>query len=129
MRNMFNCPVCEGSMKISQVYCDQCGTSVSGQFGLPANYFSKLNETQINFVLNFLKCEGKFNRLAEELNLSYPTLKNRLNEILTLLGLESEKQEEPGDLSSSDRIAILKQLDQGKITIEEAEKILSRNGL
>lgn len=123
-----NCPVCNGNLRVSQVYCELCGTTVSGQLGLPASHFQSLSEEQIHFVLTFLRCEGKFNRMEDELSLSYPTLKNRLAEILSLLGLDSEKASDNKGLSKADRINILKKLDQGVISPEEAEKILSRNG-
>jgi len=119
------CPVCEGTLRVSKVYCEQCGTSITGQLGLPTPYFRSLNEEQIQFVLTFLRCEGKLNRMEEELNLSYPTLKNRLNEILVLLDLEGGKS--TGGLSKTERIEILEKLNQGEISPEEAEKVLSGN--
>ena len=123
-----NCPVCNGNLRVSQVYCELCGATVSGQLGLPASHFQSLSEEQIHFVLTFLRCEGKFNRMEDELSLSYPTLKNRLAEILSLLGLDSEKADDIKGLSKVDRISILEKLDQGEISPEEAEKILSGNG-
>jgi hypothetical protein len=122
------CPVCDGKIRVSRVYCEQCGTTITGQLGLPAPHFRSLNEEQIHFVLTFLRCEGKLNRMEEELNLSYPTLKNRLNEILVLLGLEEGKDGGTSGLSKTDRIGILEKLNQGEISPEEAEKILSGNG-
>ena len=121
------CPVCEGKLRVSKVYCEQCGTTITGQLGLPAPHFRSLNEEQIHFVLTFLRCEGKLNRMEEELNLSYPTLKNRLNEILVLLELADNQGSGSGGLSKDDRIEILEKLNQGKISPEEAERILSRS--
>ena len=123
-----NCPLCNGNLRVSQVYCEVYGATVSGQLGLPVSHFQSLSEEQIYFVLTFLRCEGKFNRMEDELSLSYPTLKNRLAEILSLLDLDSEKADDIKGLSKADRISILEKLDQGEISSEEAKKILSRNG-
>jgi hypothetical protein len=75
----------------------------------------------MQFLLVFVRCEGKLNRMEEEMKLSYPTLRSRLVEIVRALGYEPGKEEAPVVLSSEERRAILEDLDQGKINWEEAQ--------
>jgi hypothetical protein len=54
-----------------------------------------------------------------ELNLSYPTLRSRLHDIIRALGYEPGKEEATG-VSEDRRRAILSDLDAGKISLDEA---------
>ncbi|MDR3575407.1 MAG: DUF2089 family protein [Anaerolineaceae bacterium] len=96
-RSLTNCPVCGGGLTVSRMRCAECGTTIEGEFQLPVGPFSKLSPEQIQFLLNFIRCEGRFTRLEKELNLSYPTLRNRLNEIIHVLGFESARDILVGD--------------------------------
>jgi len=118
------CPVCENNLIITKLFCEHCGTTISGQLGSPISPFSMLNKDQLEFVQTFIRCEGKFNRMEEELKLSYPTLKNRFNEVLCTMGFLEDKEQKSIMLSKEDRIEILKQLNQGAITSQEAESLL-----
>ena len=89
-RSLTNCPVCGGGLTVIRLHCAQCDTTLEGDFQLPIGPFSKLSPEQIQFLLNFVRCEGRFTRLEKELNLSYPTLRNRLNEIIRVIGVESD---------------------------------------
>jgi len=76
------------------------------------------------FLMTFIRCEGRLNRMEEELNLSYPTLRNRLQEILRVLGFEP-KADEIQKPTSEERLRILDALANGEITAEEAQVQLS----
>jgi hypothetical protein len=54
----------------------------------------------MQFLLTFVKCEGRLNRMEDEMNLSYPTLRSRLTEIVRALGYEPGKDEVPLTLSA-----------------------------
>ena len=101
---------------------------MSGQFGTAGSRFNKLNEGQMDFLMTFIRCEGKFNRMEEELKLSYPTLRGRFNEILAAMGFEGNQSSEESILSKEDRIEILQKLDQGTLKPEEAEMLLRGKG-
>jgi len=73
----------------------------------------------MHFLLTFIRCEGKFNRMEEELNLSYPTLRNRFNEILQLMGMSAEENAELS-LSPEERKKVLHELSKGHISADEA---------
>ena len=118
------CPICHSDLEVTRVYCAHCDTTIEGHFLPSSNPFGALNKDQMHFLLTFIRCEGRFNRMEEELNLSYPTLRNRLQEILKLLGFEP-KADEVQKLSPEDRIKILDSLARGEISAEEAQTQLS----
>jgi hypothetical protein len=102
---------------------------MSGQFGPTGSRFNKLNEEQMEFLLTFIRCEGKFNRMEDELKLSYPTLRGRFNDILASMGFEGVQSHEEPALSKEDRIEILQKLDQGTLKPEQAELLLRGKGV
>ena len=71
----------------------------------------------------FLRCEGKLSRMEGELNLSYPTLRSRLHDIIRALGYEPGK-EETVSVSEERRRAILNDLDAGRISFDDAMAVL-----
>lgn len=118
------CPVCGGDLTITRLYCPQCDTTVEGHFHPKVSPFDPLTPEQLQFVLSFVRCEGRFTRLEEEMGLSYPTLRNRLNEIIRALGYEPGREEAPARLSAEDRRRILEDLEQGRISTAEAQSLL-----
>jgi hypothetical protein len=138
------CPVCGGDLIVTRLHCPACETTIEGSFspgGSPLQEaftpeqlrsllpFARLTQEQLYFMLSFVRCEGRFNRMEEELKLSYPTLRSRLDEILLALGFEPDKEEptrqEVGRIvSPADRQAILDQLNRGEISVEEARRRL-----
>ncbi len=114
-KSIEKCPICSHELTITKVFCEQCGTTMSGQFGSTNSRFKRLTEDQMEFLMVFIRCEGKFNRMEEELGLSYPTLRNRFNEILAAMGFEGNQSAEEHNLSKDDRIEILQKLDQGAL--------------
>ena len=115
------CPVCGADLAVTRLYCVNCNTSIEGHFVHEHTPFGHLSAEQMQFLLTFVRCEGKLNRMEEEMKLSYPTLRNRLNEIVRALGYEPGKDDLTQSLSAEDRRQILEDLDQGKINWEEAQ--------
>ncbi len=115
------CPVCGGELAVTKMYCIHCNTSIEGHFVSEINPFRNLNAEQMQFLLTFVKCEGRLNRMEEEMKLSYPTLRNRLTDIVRALGFEPGKDDLPQALSVDVRRQILEDLDTGKIGWEEAQ--------
>jgi len=118
------CPVCGEDLTVTRLHCRQCDTTLEGHFSQVTGPFSQLSQEQQNFVLAFVRCEGRFTRLEEELSLSYPTLRNRLNEVIRGLGFEPRKDETPEVLTPEKRREILDELAKGNITPGEAQRLL-----
>ncbi len=119
------CPVCDGRLEVVQLHCPQCDTTINGHFALTR--FHQLTAEQLAFVETFIRCEGKLNRVEEELGISYPTVRNRLNEVLVALGYKAREEQAP-TISPEERRAILAQLERGEITAEQAIEMLKGRG-
>jgi hypothetical protein len=91
---------------------------VEGRF-LVETPFGGLTQEQLTFAATFIRCEGKFNRMEEELGLSYPTLRGRLHEMIRTMGFEPGR-DEPTALPEKARRQILEQLEAGEISYEAA---------
>lgn len=140
------CPFCNANITaVKQYSCNSCGTTFDGHFALreATHPLTRLSTPQLDFVLAFVRCEGKLNRLEAELGVSYPTVRNRLNEVITALGGEPQVQSEAeGVVQSPDnasppvseadepanpvrtRKQILDDLAAGKLSPEEAMRLL-----
>lgn len=115
------CPVCQNELIVSRLTCPSCDTVVEGRF--TAGHFANLTEEQLNFIIAFVRNEGKLNRMEDELNLSYPTIRNRLHEVIRALGFEPGKDETP-EIDDEKRRSVLEDLDAGKISADDAMRIL-----
>jgi hypothetical protein len=120
------CPICGGEIAVTRLHCRECDTSLEGRFSSGA--FSLLNSDQLAFVELFVRCEGKITRMEDELGLSYPTIRNRLHEVIRALGYEPGSGEESGGLSDEERQGILDDLDKGRITAKQAMALLQERG-
>jgi hypothetical protein len=78
-----HCPACGSSLKVTQLACGSCETIISGSFELPL--LAKLSEDELRFVIDFVKCSGSLKIMAQQMGLSYPTVRNRLDEIISII--------------------------------------------
>jgi hypothetical protein len=74
------CPACETPLEVTSLACTSCQTTVSGSFELPL--LAKLAEEDQQFVLDFVRCSGSLKEMAQQLGLSYPTVRNRLDDVI-----------------------------------------------
>ncbi len=116
------CPVCGGEIIVTRIECRDCNTRVEGQFYTRS--FSQLTPKQMEFVETFIRLEGKITRMEKELNLSYPTIRKLLHDVIRSLGYEPGGEEELDNLTPEERQQILNDLDSGSISLEEALKKL-----
>lgn len=75
-----NCPSCSAQLKVKSLSCDDCGTEVNGSYGLPV--LARLSPDDQRFIVSFVKHSGSLKEMASELKLSYPTVRNLLNELI-----------------------------------------------
>lgn len=113
-----NCPICDGEINVTRIYCRDCDTTIEGHFA-PGAFFSQLTQEQLAFVETFVRCEGKITRVEAELGLSYPTIRNRLHEVIRAMGYQPGEGDSSG-LSDQERREILEALEKGEITYEDA---------
>ncbi|HKM17049.1 MAG TPA: DUF2089 domain-containing protein [Limnochordia bacterium] len=113
------CPVCGNRMDIIKLHCKSCDTTLAGRFA-PCK-FCQLTTEQQQFVEVFLASRGNIKEVERLLGMSYPTVRSRLDQVIESLGYRVEHQE-----ADSHRKEILKALNEGEITAEEAIKLLKK---
>ena len=74
------CPSCEGMLSVQKLGCDQCGTDVNGHFALPL--LACLSAEDQQFVLEFVCSSGSLKEMAQLRKLSYPSVRNLLDEVI-----------------------------------------------
>jgi hypothetical protein len=82
------CPACGGVLHIQAMGCEACGTRIEGVFSLIK--LNQLSSEELRFVLDFVMCSGSLKEMAAKLKLSYPTVRNRLDDIIAVLKQEDE---------------------------------------
>ncbi|TAH50536.1 MAG: DUF2089 domain-containing protein [Chloroflexota bacterium] len=120
---IWKCPVCTQELHVTALECASCGTELRGHFEL--GRFARLGMDELNFIEIFVKNRGNAYRVAEELEIPYSGVRSRLTEIIQAMGYdeENESPEEAG-LPPERRKEILEQVSNGKISSEQAVKLL-----
>jgi hypothetical protein len=95
---------------------------VEGRFA--NGIFAGLTPEQLDFAETFIRVEGKMNRMTDEMGVSYPTLRNRLHEVIRALGYEPGR-EDITEIPDEKRRSVLEELDSGKISADEAMRLLN----
>jgi hypothetical protein len=118
------CPICNDTLHVTRLHCRNCDTSIEGHFSLGRLY--QLSAQQLSFIETFIKCEGKINRVEQEMGMSYPAVRSRLTDVIEAMGYEVGPAE--AEVSPETRKAVLADLSGGKLSAEEALAILRGDG-
>lgn len=111
------CPVCYSKLFISKLKCSKCSTVIENDFEM--SKFEYLSGEQLKFIEVFLKNRGNIKDVEKELGISYPTVRAKLDEVITSLGYKVAKE------PSVDKKKIVDMLDKGEITSDQAIKMLN----
>ncbi len=114
------CPICKENLHVTRLHCRHCDTAVEGHFSLGRLY--QLSPEQLQFVDIFLKCEGKINRVEQEIGLSYPAVRSRLTNVIKAMGYDVGETEP--EVSEETRQKVLNDISAGNLTAEEGLEIL-----
>jgi hypothetical protein len=121
MRRPLNqCPVCDSRLVTTELRCRECGTALRGEFTSSRCSFCALPADQLKFLELFLRCRGNLRDVERSLGLSYPTVRARLDALLTHLGYTTAA---PPD-SAEQRQEILESLNAGRLSADEAVALL-----
>lgn len=104
------CPDCMKPMQLTRATCPECQIHLEGQFEVSS--LSALPEEEQVFVIAFLRHHGSIRKMEELFDISYPTVKNRLRNIVDQL----DRVFSP----PSSNATVLQQLARGEITVDEA---------
>ena len=81
------CPACGSELAVTELTCMSCQTRVSGHYRLPP--LLRLEPDAQAFVQAFVLASGSLKAMATQLGVSYPTVRNRLDDIIKKLEEES----------------------------------------
>ena len=109
-------PISGKELIITELQTADGEITVRGRFAPPA--ITGLNHEQANFLEIFLRCRGVLSSVQDELGLSYPTVRGRLDALLGAMNLTPIRT--PERVSADDKAKILEQLEQGEISADEA---------
>ncbi|MGB9334235.1 MAG: DUF2089 domain-containing protein [Candidatus Acidiferrales bacterium] len=109
------CPDCTKPLKIAKMACPTCNLVMEGSFELSP--LSSLSIDDQAFVIAFVRHHGSLKKMESVFDISYPTVKNRLNSIAAALDKNFQ--------APSPNLFVLEQLAQGELTVDEALEKLS----
>ncbi len=115
--------MCSESLITLRLGCPSCGTELSGHF--ETCRFCRLGASDLEILEVFLRSRGNVRDVQAHLEVSYPTARARLIEVLDRLGLGSEPIEGPATPAGPEpAVAVLADLAAGRITVEDAGHLL-----
>jgi len=109
------CSDCNLPLKVARMACSCCGLAVEGNFEVSP--LARLSTDDQAFVMAFVRHHGSLKKMESLFNISYPTVKNRLNAIGAAL--------DQSFAAPSPNLYVLEQLSRGELTVEEALEKLS----
>ncbi len=128
MINLFHqCPACGSSLTITECKCPRCQLQMRGEFS-PGG-FATLSADQLTFIKEFLRVRGNLSEIERVLGVSYPTIRNKLDEINAALGNASQDPAGPSleksttkvpDSAQEARKSILQKVASGELSSAEA---------
>lgn len=128
LRLFDRCPGCGEPLIITECRCPTCQLTLRGEFS--PGLFSTLTQDQLTFVREFLRVRGNLSELEKVLGVSYPTIRNKLDEInLSLDRGEQNPAAGQGQTAApaapdEARQAVLRRVASGEITAAEGARQL-----
>ena len=104
------CPDCNQPLKVARMACPSCRLAVEGDFEVSP--LGKLSVDDQAFVIAFVRHHGSIKKMESIFEISYPTVKNRLNAISAALDKDFQ--------APSPNLYVLEQLSRGELTVDEA---------
>ena len=121
------CPVCHKDLVVTKLACEHCGTQVEGNFVL--SKFNYLDTDKLYFIEVFVKNRGNIKAIEKEMDLSYPTIKKMLDDVIEELGYSVDGVTEEVEVEEGPKVSkveILDKINKGELTVEEATKLLRK---
>lgn len=84
-----DCPSCRTRLRISKMHCPGCDTEVSGDYDIPR--LMRLSPREVEFAEAFILSSGSLKEMARRLDVSYPTVRNLLDDIIEKIKSMEEK--------------------------------------
>lgn len=107
------CPSCTAALSIAKLTCTACATEITGQFD-PCPVCRLTGEARQVFE-HYLAARGNVRQVQHALGVSYPTARQRVDDMFNQLNRRTPLPEP---------MAILKKVRSGEIDLETAERLL-----
>lgn len=135
------CPVCHHDLHVERLKCDHCESVLEGRFSL--SKFNYLTTEQLYFIELFVKNRGNIKSVEKEMDLSYPTIKKMLDDVILGLGYkpepseddsqktkdrEKEKSTEPEQPKLS-KLDILEKINKAELSVDAALEMIKKLNL
>ena len=118
------CPTCGGELTVTGLHCRSCHTRIESEYSTCR--FCRLSQESFDFIEIFVKSRGNIREVERELEISYPTVRSRLNDVIKELGYEVEAESAASDDMAEERRTILKRLNEGEISAAEATELINQ---
>lgn len=118
-RLISKCPVCSGKLRAVKLKCSRCGTVIENEFEL--SKFESLGDEQIKFLETFVMCRGNIKDVEKELGISYPTVRAKLDDVISALGYVVVKK------PAIESTEIIDMLEKGEISADQAVSMMKEN--
>lgn len=113
------CPVCSNTLKPVKLGCDKCGLTMEGDFRMPR--LARLSGSYQQLAESFLLSGGNLKDLASQLDVSYPTLRKRLDNLI--YSLKKLQEEDEYEINR-----ILDLVENKKLEAEEGMRLIKEIG-
>lgn len=102
-------------MTVKRVECTACGVGMAGRFASPR--LARLAPEDQHLIESFVLCGGSLKLLAEQLSITYPTVRKRIDGVIERLSDLRSADEHQGD-------AWLKSVESGDMSPEMAARLI-----
>jgi hypothetical protein len=112
------CPYCGTAMAVTQMTCGGCRVSIAAEF--PMSRIASLPVEHQRFIEIFVLSGGNLKEIAEQVGVSYPTIRSRLDKVIEALRAEIAKTQrvrgtlldavEPGKTMAADAARLIKRI-------------------
>jgi hypothetical protein len=111
------CPYCGTPMAVTRMTCGGCRVSIQAEF--PMSRIAGLPVEHQRFIEMFLLAGGNLKEIAEQVGVSYPTIRSRLDKVIEALR---------GEIAKTQRVRgnLLDAIEPGKTSAESAARLIKR---
>src|SRR5438045_325156 len=110
-----DCPTCKCAMNISELNCEKCSLKLRGNFQEPR--LARLSKEHIKLAESFIIADGNMKLLAQQMGISYPTMRRKVDEMIDDLKKVFEEDKKRME-------EILVGIEQGKINAQEGLRLI-----
>lgn len=114
-----DCPYCGSPMVVTRMACGRCKVAVEAAF--PMSRMGMLPVEHQRFIEMFVLSGGNLKEIAEQVGVSYPTIRSRLDKVIEALR---------GEIAKTQRVrgTVLDAVSPDKTNAEEAARLIKGIG-